>query len=135
MPEPRTFVTDTHPLVFHAAGGKRLGRAAARIFRAAEDGEALVFVPAVVLWEIGLLARRGRIRLGRTLAEFAADLFSNPSYQAVDVSRQHVCLADERRPNEDPFDGLICAVAMELKLPLLTADAEIEASGLVKTVW
>jgi hypothetical protein len=29
-------VTDTHPLLFHAAGSRRLGRRAAEVFEAAE---------------------------------------------------------------------------------------------------
>lgn len=135
MAEFDAFVTDTHPLVFHAAASKRLGPAAARAFRGAEQGQATVYVPVAVLWELGLLAKRQRITLGRSLAEFAEDLFSNPSFQPLALTPGQVSLADEHRPNQDPFDALICAAALEIQLPLLTGDAEIEASGIVETVW
>lgn len=135
MAELSALVTDTHPLIFHAAGGKRLGRSASRAFRAAEQGKALIYVPMVVLWELGLLAKRGRVRLGRSLGAFTEDLFSNPSYQPVDLDLRQLRIADERRPNEDPFDALVCAAAFHLELPLITADAEIETSRLVTTVW
>jgi PIN domain nuclease of toxin-antitoxin system len=46
-----------------------------------------------------------------------------------------VFLADEARPNNDPFDGLICAAARRLDLPLITRDAEIERWGRVRVVW
>ena len=128
-------VTDTHPLVFHAAGSRRLGQRAARLFDAAERGAAVIYVPVAVMWECALLARARRIDLGRPARQFFTDLFSNPAFQPHDMTPEHVYLADERRPNADPFDALICAAARELDLPLPTRDRDIEASGLVKAIW
>ena len=53
-------VTDTHPLLFFAAGGRRLGRKASALFAACERREAILYVPAVVLWETALV-RGGRV--------------------------------------------------------------------------
>lgn len=131
----RAAVTDTHALVFHALGSKRLGIRARSLFAACEKQQALIYVPVVVLWEIGVLARLGKIDLRRSLRAFSDDLFSNASYQPIEVSREHVCLAAERLPNEDPFDGLICAAAYDLGLALITKDAAIIESSLVKTIW
>lgn len=134
MPEP-SVVTDTHPLLLHAAGGARLGRRAARIFAAAERQQTLVYVPTVVIWECSLLSRVGRVDLGRSVEGFFNDLFSNPAYQPFDLTPDQVYLADSHRPNEDPFDALICAAASTLELPLITRDAEIRDSRVVKTLW
>lgn len=131
----RAAVTDTHALVFYSAASKKLSRAAKAYFEAAESGEANIYVPSVVLWELSLLMRGRKIDLGRSIRRFAADLFSNSSFQFVGLSDEHLFLADEQRPNADPFDALICAVAFDLRLPLLTRDADIEASGLVKVIW
>jgi PIN domain nuclease of toxin-antitoxin system len=46
-----------------------------------------------------------------------------------------VSLADESRPNEDPFDALICAAALELGVPLITRDGLIRDWGSVRTMW
>ena len=135
MPEPRAFVTDTHPLVLHAAGGKGLGRRAAACFAACERREALVYVPAAVLWETSLLVRVGRVQLGRPLRGFVEDLFSNAAYQPIDLGVEQVCLAAEARPNDDPFDALVCAAARALDLPLVTRDRAIQEWGKVPTVW
>ena len=135
MPEPRAFVTDTHPLVLHAAGGKGLGRHAAACFAACERREALVYVPAAVLWETSLLVRVGRVQLGRPLRGFVEDLFSNAAYQPIDLGVEQVCLAAEARPNDDPFDALVCAAARALDLPLVTRDRAIQEWGKVPTVW
>jgi hypothetical protein len=37
-------LTDTHPLLFHAAGSRRLGRRAAEVFAGAEREAAIIYV-------------------------------------------------------------------------------------------
>lgn len=135
MADIRAAVTDTHALVFHAAGRSALGPRAAAHFSACERRQAITYVPAAVMWECSLLQRVGRISFGRSLRRFFEDLFSNPAYQPLDVTLEQICLADEARPNDDPFDALICAAARSLDLPLLSRDADIQASRLVRVVW
>ena len=134
MAEPAA-VTDTHALVFHAAGGARLGPNARSHFAAAEQRNALVYVPAAVIWEVSLLARAVRINLHRPVRAFFDDLFSNPAYQPHDLDALQAFDADELRFTRDPFDALICAAARDLGLPLMTRDAAIEAAGVVPTLW
>jgi PIN domain nuclease of toxin-antitoxin system len=133
--DPQAAVTDTHAIVFHAAGGGRLGPKAAAFFDRCERREAILYVPGAVIWECSLLARVARINLRRTVRTFFEDLFSNPSYQPLDVTPKHVFLADELRFNRDPFDALICAAARTAELPLITRDADIRGSGVVKVIW
>jgi PIN domain nuclease of toxin-antitoxin system len=128
-------VTDTHALLFHAAGTGRLGTRAAKHFAACEAQQALIYVPAAVIWECTLLARAARVNLRRSIRVFFDDLFSSPAYQPYDLSAEQVLLAEEPRVNRDPFDGLICAAARTLGLPLLTRDADIGRSGLVRVIW
>jgi PIN domain nuclease of toxin-antitoxin system len=133
--EPAAAVTDTHPLLFHAAGGGRLGRKAAEHFAACERREAILYVPAAVIWECALLTRAGRVNLRRSLRDFFDDLFSNPAYQPYDLSLEQVMTAEEVRVNRDPFDALICAAARDLALPLVTRDGDIRSSGSVRVIW
>ena len=128
-------VADTHALIFHAAGGRHLGKRAAAVFAAAERRAGVVYIPVAVMWECVLLARIGRIDLRQSVREFFADLFSNPAYQPIDLTPDQIYLADEMRPNDDPFDALICAAARHLDLPLLTRDGDIADSGIVAVVW
>jgi len=128
-------VADTHALLYHAGGSRRLGRRAAALFARAEAREAVVYVPAAVVWEVALLARAGRFNLRRAPRGFFDDLFSNPAYQAYDLTIPQVLDADELRINRDPFDALICAAARALSLPLVTRDTEIEQSGAVRVIW
>ncbi len=135
MADVAAAVTDTHALLFHAAGNRRLGTSAAAHFEACERRQALIYVPAAVIWECSLLARAGRINLRRTTRLFFEELFSNPAYQPYELTAAQVFMADETRINRDPFDALICAAASDLELPLLTRDADIRASGIVRVIW
>jgi PIN domain nuclease of toxin-antitoxin system len=128
-------VTDTHALVFHAAGGARLGPKARAHFAAAEQRDALVYVPVAVMWEVNLLARAVRINLHRPVRAFFDDLFSNPAFQPHALDAAQVFDADELRFTRDPFDALICAAARDLGLPLLTRDTAIGSAGVVPTLW
>jgi PIN domain nuclease of toxin-antitoxin system len=132
---PEAAVTDTHALLFHAAGGGKLGPRAGPFYTRCEQREALLYVPGAVIWECSLLARAGRINLRRTLRHFFDDLFSNPVYQPLDLTAEQIFLADAMRFNRDPFDALICAAARTMDLPLITRDADIRASGAVKVLW
>lgn len=127
-------VTDTHALLYHAAG-RGLGPRAVALFKAAEARDAQVYVPMAVIWEVTLLARAGKVNLRRTTRAFFTDLFTNPAYQPYELTSEQVFAADELRFNRDPFDALIVAAAQDLALPLISRDAEIAASGAVKLLW
>ena len=131
----RPAVTDTHALIFHAAGTGKLGPRAAAFFDRCERRAAIPYAPTIVIWECSLLARVSRINLRRTVHAFFDDLFSNPAYQPIDITPQQIYLADELRFNRDPFDALICATARTVELPLITRDADIRGSGVVKVIW
>ena len=135
MAEAHSAVTDTHPLIFHAAGGGRLGSQAAAFFERCERRDAVLYVPAAVMWECSLLARVARINLRRTTRAFFDDLFSNPAYQPLDLTPDQVFLGDELRFTRDPFDALIVSAAQTAGLPLLTRDAAIRESGAVPVIW
>jgi PIN domain nuclease of toxin-antitoxin system len=133
--DPDAAVTDTHPLVFYAAGGGKLGPRAASMFERCERRQAIIYVPAVVMWETSLLARVSRIDLKRPVRQFFDDLFSNPAYQPLDIGVDQVFAGDDVTFTRDPFDALICASAQTIGLPLITRDAQIRSSGAVKVIW
>lgn len=135
MSELKAAVTDTHALLFHAAGGRGLGPAAAAHFRATEARKALIYVPIAVMWEVTLLARAGKVNLRRNTRTFFDDLFTNGAYQPFDLTPEQVFVADDLRFNRDPFDALIVSAAQTLDLPLVTRDTAITNSRAVAVVW
>jgi len=128
-------VTDTHPVIYYAGGGRGLSPRAASFFESCERQQAVLYVPAAVLWECTLLARGARVNLRRTPRAFFDDLFTNPAFCPIDLSPEQVFIADEVRIGRDPFDNLICAAARSLDLPLITRDGNIHESGAVRVLW
>ncbi len=129
-------VTDTNALLYFAAGpGRLLSRRAAAHFQACDSGTALIYVPAAVVWELAILVRVGRADLGRSTRQFFDDLFSNSSFQALDLTPAQVFDAHDLGFTRDPFDGLIVAAARSLDLPLITRDEAIRTSGAVRVLW
>ena len=133
---PDAAVTDTNALLYFAAGPSRLlSRSAAAHFAACDAGTGALYVPAAVMWELTILVRVGRAELGRSPRQFFADLFSNPSFQPLDLTAEQIFDASELGFTRDPFDGLIVAAARSLDLPLITRDEVIRSSGAVRVLW
>lgn len=129
------YVTDTHPLVWYAAGTHRqLSHAALQAFHAASHGEALLYVPVFVLWEIALLLKVGRITLREGYRDWTSHLLAQRGF-ALAPCDESILAEAYAYPFPDPFDGVITATAKVLDLPLITKDAMISASGLVDIYW
>jgi len=127
-------VTDTHVLVWYAAGEiRRLSRRARHALAEAEAGRWTVRVPAIVLMEIALLEERGRIRVAyralRAQLALRSGLPIEPLLpEDVDEARSLAVL-------HDPFDRLIVGAARRLGLPLLTNDEVITRTARVPVYW
>jgi PIN domain nuclease of toxin-antitoxin system len=129
------YVTDTHPLVWHAqAKTTRLGKRARRLFENAEQGRTLIFVPSAVLWETALLAMKGRLIFPVRFDPWCRQLQAARGFEIHVLSWEDVDAARDM-PFPDPFDGIIAATAARLDMPLITKDEEIKDSGRVETIW
>ena len=129
------YVTDTHPLIWYGSRNPKLSKTALRIFNRAERGEALIYIPAMILLECGILARMGRIRLKDRFAFWATALLSQPGFEYVPLEAEVVTAAVDLQIINDPFDLSAIATARLKGLPLITADQEIIDSKLVEIVW
>ena len=129
------YITDTHPLVWYATGKHRqLSPKVLRAFHAASSVEALIYVPVFVLWEIAMLLKVGRIALQEPYGEWAEHLLAQPGFAMAAVDGRMLAEA-YYYPFPDPFDSVITATAKVMDLPLMTNDAEINASQLADIYW
>jgi PIN domain nuclease of toxin-antitoxin system len=127
------YVTDTHPLVWYATGKHRqLSPKVLRAFHAASDAEALIYVP--VLWETAMLLKVGRMALQEPYGDWAEHLLAQPGFALAAVDVRMLAEAYSY-PFPDPFDSVITATAKVMDLPLMTNDAEINASQLADVYW
>lgn len=129
-------VTDAHALIWYAQSERRkLGPVARKIFDAADDGKAVVYVPVVVLAEISESIQKGKIRLGRPFSGWAEELLASKQFVPVDLTWEIVQRAEELYAIPERGDRLIAATAAQLGFPLITRDPEIAAAAGVEVVW
>ena len=123
---------DTHAVIWAAEGDERLGASAGELLRSLKEGEAVL--SDITLLEIAMLAKKGRIELSVSAEEYLRAIQRN--YPLLTITSEIASMAvDLDLPQGDPFDRTIVASAIYHKLPLLTRDKNISASGLVRTVW
>lgn len=126
---------DTHALLWWFERPKRLSAAQRRVLHKGGD-QASLGVSDVTLWEIALLVERGRVELAMPLDEWLASATAAPLVERVGISpaiaRETVSLGSTR--DWDPADRILVATARVLGVPLVTSDARIDASGLVRVV-
>jgi PIN domain nuclease of toxin-antitoxin system len=128
-------VADTHALLLHTSRATSLGKRAAVHLAACEGQQAVVYVPAAVVWEVAVLSRTRRGLLKTSVRDYFEHVFSNPCFQYLDLTADQIFDAHDLGFTRDPFDGLIVAAARALDLPLITRDDAIRASGAVRVLW
>jgi PIN domain nuclease of toxin-antitoxin system len=129
------YITGTHPLVWYATGKHRqLSPKVLWAFQAASGAEALIYVPVFVLWEIAMLLKVGRIALQEPYSDWAEHLLAQPGFALAAVDGRMLAEA-YYYPFPDSFDSVITATAKVMDLPLMTNDAEINASQLADVYW
>ena len=114
---------DTHIILWSAAEPEKLPAKIAEELNS-ENNE-LWFSP-ISVWEILLLAEKGRIRLGSDIVKSVRDIFRKiPLKEAV--INQEVAIQSRfvQLPHEDPADRFLAATAVVYDLTLITADSRI----------
>lgn len=126
------FLLDTHAVLWIAESSPRLS---AKIRTLAGKCDADDFTVATIsLLEIACKARTGEIDLSPDPASWLDDL--GHRFRILPLTPRIAWRSVELDwPHKDPADRLICATALEHKLPLITHDQEITRWGGVPVVW
>jgi PIN domain nuclease of toxin-antitoxin system len=128
---------DTHALLDLAHEAGLPARALAAVKRA-EAGDGLL-VSSVSAWEIGLLVRKGRLRLAFEPLVWWSTFLDRSGARAVRLSAE-VAIASSCLPEPfhgDPADRMLVACARDLGVPLVTRDRLIlayAAQGHLQTI-
>lgn len=135
MGRPVLILLDTHVVVWLAQDYGRISPKAQASIEAARSKERGLAVSDITLFEISLLASRGRVDfkpdVETTLSEVERQFIVLPitasiALQAFELPAPY--------PN-DPVDRIIGATALIEDLRLVTADRAIHKSGAVPTIW
>jgi PIN domain nuclease of toxin-antitoxin system len=117
---------DTHVWLWLVADSPDLSTAARNAIERAAAAGALR-IAAISLWEIALLAARGRIVLGKSVGLWLDEALADPG-PAIDPLSPRVAVEAWSLPeafHRDPADRLIVATARVVNATLMTRDRRI----------
>lgn len=103
------------------------------IFKGVENGDVKLFIPAIVLAEIGYLSERNRIEL--TLSDLNKTIKKSAGIKIIPLDSEIIYNAFEINDIPELHDRLISASARLMKLELITNDKVISDSKFVNTIW
>jgi len=124
--EPRPLLLDTHVWIWFMLADPELKICEQNVInRAAASG--LLRIAAISVWETALLASRGRVTLGRPLAQWMTQAVS-VSGLAIEPLLPQTAIEACSLPDafhRDPADRLIVATARVVNATLVTRDRRI----------
>lgn len=126
------YVIDTQSLVKFLYGQKAINNRVQSILEKADNGEALIIIPSVVIFEIGYLNEKGRIHI--SLDRLGQMLETSLNYTEERLSLGIIKSAFEITDIPELHDRLIAGTARYLDAPIITNDPMILKSRYVKCV-
>lgn len=127
-----SMLIDTHAFIWWLEGDRRLGAEAAALLQQASN---TVYVSAASCWEIATKVRIGKLPGMASYVGKLAQTIAQEGFTPLDVTADHAEQAgmlDGR--HKDPFDRMLAAQALTLKVPLLSADTAFDAFP-VRRIW
>jgi PIN domain nuclease of toxin-antitoxin system len=121
---------DTHVWAWSLSEGARLSKTARRAIK----GASVVLVSPISIYEIAQKVRMGKWPEMEPSVDRLHEILAEQGGLAADM-RPEICLAAGLMDwvHLDPFDRLILATALTLKVPLVSADPVFD--GRVERVW
>lgn len=133
---PALLVTDTHPLIWY--GGRQFSKLPVKVRQAfdyAVDGRTVIFIPWVVMWEVSLAIKAGKVRAHISLDEYIREKFFAKAISILDMEPEDIIQAHALNFTSDPFDTMIVATALRINCPLITADRVIHEKSPCELFW
>jgi PIN domain nuclease of toxin-antitoxin system len=124
--EARRLLLDTHVWLWVVAGGPELSREA-RGAIAVAIGQGALRISAISLWEVAMLASRGRIVLAKPTSLWLAEALSDPA-PAIEPLTAAIAVESCELPeafHADPAGRMIVATARVTDARLMTRDRRI----------
>lgn len=113
---------DTHILIWSQIDEARLS---ARVRGSLADPANERWLSPVSVWEIALLARKGRMEFDQSVPDWLATACQAAPWREAPLTSAVVLAADGLRMHADPADRFLAATAQVYGLTLVTADRRL----------
>jgi PIN domain nuclease of toxin-antitoxin system len=126
-----TYLLDTHAFLWILQTPKILP---ASVLNICKNRSANLVVSIVTPWEMAIKSAIGKLDAAFVLDNFEAYL-TQGGYSVLETTARHVIRAGRLTPHHrDPFDRLLAAQALELRIPLISRDKVFDLYG-VQRIW
>ena len=124
---------DTHILIWWRLDSRRLSRIQVRRLQDLESRQEQIAISAITLWEIAMLAARGRIEFAEPPDVWLEEIERHALIEVLPLTARIAAESVRLGPDfhSDPADQMIVATARLHGLPLMTADERIRRWGKV----
>lgn len=126
------YVSDTMAVVLYLEK-RKMPEKTRQIFAEVEQGEHEIYIPSMVLAEIGYLSEKGRIETTLQALEQKINRFSNITAVPMDLELLKISFQIDDIP--ELHDRIIAGAAKYLGLEIITNDPAMENSSHVTTIW
>jgi PIN domain nuclease of toxin-antitoxin system len=132
MSEPLRALLDTHAFLWWVSDEKPLPRKAAKLI--SDEGN-IIFVSHATVWEMAIKAALGKLTLPEAAGTFVQKQCKLNRFQLLPISLDAISMI-ETLPlhHNDPFDRLLVAQCLDMKIPIISADA-ILTKYRVTRIW
>jgi PIN domain nuclease of toxin-antitoxin system len=129
-------LVDTHIFVRWRLEPDKLTRPQQRALRIAENRSTIISISAITIWELALLAAKGRIKLKEPLDAWLANRVLQPLIEVLPITPEIAATGAQLGSgfHNDPADRIIVATARCHRLTLLTSDQRIRDWGGVSVI-
>jgi len=125
------YLLDSHTLLWAIDSPEKLSRLARKIV---DDRSSVLFVSIATPWELAIKANSGKLDVQELLQDFDRSI-SSSGYELLDTKVPQVIRAGMLPlHHRDPFDRLMAAQALELRLPIVSRDHVFDLYGVTR-IW
>ena len=122
---------DTHVWFWHLVGSERLPDG---LREALDSRPGDCWLSPISIWELGMLAQKGRIQLGSELRTWVSEALKVFPLRIADLNREVALSSLEvRLPHRDPSDRFLAATAQVFDLTLATVDQRLISARWLST--
>jgi PIN domain nuclease of toxin-antitoxin system len=127
------YVVDTHALIWYLTDERKLSSDIKRIFAAAERGDTLLVIPAIVVAE--MYYANQKYKWFRDFASLYLQLKAQPYFRFLPFEPDHVIDFERDNAISEMHDRIIVGVAKRLNAPLLSVDPQIINAAILSVIW